>query len=59
MKSTIEESIHKYLEESSKREDEREDWIRSFQEGTKANLKPHDETLRSLETKIELIKNDV
>lgn len=40
-------------------EDEREDWIRSFQEGTKANLKAHDETLRSIETKIELIKNDV
>lgn len=56
---TLEETISKFLEESAKRETEREHWLKSFQEGTQANLKSHDETLKNLEEKIELLSKDV
>ncbi|PWA82953.1 zinc knuckle CX2CX4HX4C [Artemisia annua] len=58
-RSNLEQSIQKYFNESAKKQMEREGWLKSFQEGTALNLRSHDETIKSLETKIGLLTNQV
>lgn len=52
---SLEDTISKFLEDSAKRETDRNLWLKSFQEGTEASLKSHDETLKNLEGKIEVL----
>ncbi|GJW27320.1 hypothetical protein Tco_0041131 [Tanacetum coccineum] len=58
-KSSLEETINKYLEESSEKQAKRDEWLRKFQESTDVNLKSRDEAIKNLYTKIGLLTNDV
>ncbi|GKB71023.1 hypothetical protein Tco_0932435 [Tanacetum coccineum] len=50
---TREETIERYLEESSKRQDSFEEWMKRFRESTDRNLKMHDSMIKGVEKKVE------
>nr|GEX75900.1 hypothetical protein [Tanacetum cinerariifolium] len=58
-KSSLQETINKYLEEPAKKQTERDERLGKFQENTDVNLKSHDEAIKYLDTKIGLLTNDV
>ncbi|GKA76608.1 hypothetical protein Tco_0783069 [Tanacetum coccineum] len=58
-KSSLKETINKYLEEAAKKQTERDKQLRKFQVNTDVNLKSHDEAIKYLDTKIGLLTNDV
>ncbi|GJS78333.1 zinc knuckle CX2CX4HX4C containing protein [Tanacetum coccineum] len=43
----------------AKKQSERDDWLKKFQENTKMNLKHHDETIRTLDDKLGNLTNEV
>ncbi|GJX06130.1 hypothetical protein Tco_0194062 [Tanacetum coccineum] len=47
------ETIERYLEESSKRQDSFEEWMKRFRESTDRNLKMHDSMIKGVEKKVE------
>nr|GEY82102.1 hypothetical protein [Tanacetum cinerariifolium] len=47
-KSSLEETINKYLEEEAKKQTERDEWLGKFQENTDVNLESHDEAIKSV-----------
>ncbi|GJW33484.1 hypothetical protein Tco_0053516 [Tanacetum coccineum] len=43
IRTSLEETINNYLEESAKKQAEHDEWLKKFQENTKRNLKHHDD----------------
>ncbi|GJT98970.1 retrovirus-related pol polyprotein from transposon TNT 1-94 [Tanacetum coccineum] len=58
-RSSLEETIERYLEESTKRQDSFEEWMKRFRESTDKNLKRHDSTIKGLEKKVEQLAQAV
>ncbi|GJS64944.1 hypothetical protein Tco_0679508 [Tanacetum coccineum] len=58
-RSSLEETIGRYLEESSKRQDNFEEWMKRFRESTDRNLKRHDSSIKGLEKKVEQLAQAV
>nr|GEU49654.1 homeodomain-like protein [Tanacetum cinerariifolium] len=54
-----EETIERYLEESTKRQDSFEEWMKRFRESINKNLKRHDSTINGLEKKVEQLAQAV
>ncbi|GKB63823.1 zinc knuckle CX2CX4HX4C containing protein [Tanacetum coccineum] len=50
--TSLEETINNDLEESARKQAERDEWLKKFQENTKRNLKHRDDTIRTLDDKI-------
>jgi hypothetical protein len=48
-RSSLEDTINKYLEDSRKKQEEQDEWLKHFQEATNKSLINHDESLKSLE----------
>jgi len=59
IRSNLEDTINKYLEDSTKRQKEQEEWLKNFQESTNKNLFSHDESLKHLETMIGKLSDEV
>nr|GEV36844.1 hypothetical protein [Tanacetum cinerariifolium] len=56
---SLEETIQRYLEESNKRQDNFEEWMKRFRESTNRNLKRHDYAIKGLEKKVEQLAQAV
>ncbi|GKB58243.1 hypothetical protein Tco_0914429, partial [Tanacetum coccineum] len=54
-----EETIGRYLEESTKRQDSFKEWMKRFRECTDKNLNRHDSTIKGLDKKIEQLAQAV
>ncbi|GJY40487.1 hypothetical protein Tco_0427757, partial [Tanacetum coccineum] len=58
-RSSLEETIDSYLEESSKSQDTFKEWMKRFRERTDKNLKKHDFAIKGLEKKVEQLAQEV
>ncbi|GKC54020.1 hypothetical protein Tco_1076765 [Tanacetum coccineum] len=58
-RSSLEETIGRHLEESSKSQDTFEEWMKRFREITDKNLKKHDSAIKGLEKKVEQLAQGV
>ncbi|GKA13557.1 hypothetical protein Tco_0933981 [Tanacetum coccineum] len=58
-RSSIEETIERYVKESTKRQDGFEEWMKRFTESTDKNLKRHDSAIKGLEKKVEQLAQAV
>nr|GEZ12914.1 hypothetical protein [Tanacetum cinerariifolium] len=58
-KHPIEESVSKYLKESSKRHDAYEEWMQRFREIIGKSLKKHDSKIKNLEKKVDQLAQAV
>ncbi|GKA66323.1 hypothetical protein Tco_0766131 [Tanacetum coccineum] len=56
---SLEDTISRCLEESSKRQDAYEEWMRKFRESTDRSRKKHDSTIKGLEKKVEQLAQAV
>ncbi|GKD32072.1 hypothetical protein Tco_1242850 [Tanacetum coccineum] len=59
VRSSIEETIRRYMEGSSKRQDSFKEWMKRFRESTNKNLKRHDSASKGLEKKVEQLAQEV
>jgi hypothetical protein len=55
----LEDTINKYLEDSRKKQEEQDEWLKNFQEATNKSLANHDESLKNLETMIGKLAEDI
>ncbi|GJY48124.1 hypothetical protein Tco_0438080 [Tanacetum coccineum] len=56
---SLSEVINKYMEESSKRHDEQDEWLKKFYQSTEASREAHDKIIQGLETKVKTLANEV
>ncbi|GJU34916.1 7-deoxyloganetin glucosyltransferase-like protein [Tanacetum coccineum] len=57
-KQSLEELMNKHIEESTRRRNENEEWIKKFQETTDMNIRNQNARLKNLETQVEQLMND-
>ncbi|GJV09816.1 hypothetical protein Tco_1351357 [Tanacetum coccineum] len=58
-KLSLTEIINKYMEQSVKKQVEKDEWLRKFHKNTEANRERHDEIIRNLETKVKTLAREV
>nr|GEU41762.1 hypothetical protein [Tanacetum cinerariifolium] len=51
-RTSLKETVNKYLEESTRKQVEHDEWLKQFQENIKRNLKHPDDTIQTLDKKI-------
>ncbi|GJT30799.1 hypothetical protein Tco_0911074 [Tanacetum coccineum] len=57
-KPSLEELMNKYIEESTRKRAEMEEWMKKLQESTELNTKNQNTSLKNLETRIEQLAKD-
>ena len=58
-RSSLEDTINKYLKDSRKKQGEQDIWLKNFQEATNKSLANHDESLKNLEAMIESLADNI